>query len=101
MTKTKFMVFHQAKKKFKLPDIKMNDIYTEHVDTFNFLGITLDKQLDWNAHIEVPEVVGSSPTRSEHKILLSKNEALEQHCILIILINMSFIYFCHLFHFLS
>ena len=24
----------------------------EHVNTFNFLGITIDKQLNWNAHID-------------------------------------------------
>ena len=52
VTKTKFMIFHQPRKKFKMPEIKMKNEPLEHVNTFNFLGITIDKQLNWNAHID-------------------------------------------------
>ena len=52
VTKTKFMVFHQPRKKFKMPNLKLNDFQIENVDTFNFLGITIDKHLNWNAHID-------------------------------------------------
>ena len=50
--KTKFTIFHQPNKKVRIPNITINSIPVEHVNTFNFLGITLDQQLNWNAHID-------------------------------------------------
>ena len=51
-TKTKFMIFHNLNKKIAIiPSIKVNDINIERVKDFNFLGITLDQNLNWSSHI--------------------------------------------------
>ena len=50
-SKTKFMVFSMPQKKGIIPRLKFADTEIESVDQFNFLGITLDKHLNWNAHI--------------------------------------------------
>ena len=49
-SKTKFMVFNIPQKKVVIPRLKLADTEIESVDQFNFLGITLDKHLNWNAH---------------------------------------------------
>ena len=46
------MIFRQRNKKFKMPEIVMNAVPVEHFDTFNFLGITIDKHLNWNQHVD-------------------------------------------------
>ena len=46
----KFMVFNMPQKKVVIPRLKLADTEIESVDQFNFLGITLDKHLNWNAH---------------------------------------------------
>ena len=50
-SKTKFMVFSMPQKKVVIPRLKFADTEIESVDQFNFLGITLDNHLNWNAHI--------------------------------------------------
>ena len=50
-SKPKFMVFSMPQKKVVIPRLKIADTEIESVDQFNFLGITLDKHLNWNAHI--------------------------------------------------
>lgn len=50
--KTKFMIFHKPKKKCRKPQTSINNTQIECVDTFNFLGITIDKSLTWNGHID-------------------------------------------------
>jgi hypothetical protein len=49
--KTKFMIFHQPQKVFRQPKIVVNDISIESVNSFNFLGIHLDKHLNWKQHL--------------------------------------------------
>ena len=51
VNKSKFMIFHQPNKSFNVPEILINNILVEHVDNFNFLGLTLDEKLAWNNHI--------------------------------------------------
>ena len=46
----KNMVFNMPQKKVVIPRLKLSDTDIESVDQFNFLGITLDKHLNWNAH---------------------------------------------------
>ena len=46
--KTKFMVFHSDKKKVVYPKLLINDIEIERVDYFNFLGLQLNHNLNWN-----------------------------------------------------
>ena len=50
-SKTNCMVFSMPQKKVVIPRLKFADTEIESVDQFNFLGITLDKHLNWNAHI--------------------------------------------------
>ena len=50
-SKTKCMVFSMPQKKVVIPRLKFADTEIESVDQFNFLGITLDNHLYWNAHI--------------------------------------------------
>ena len=49
-SKTKIMVFNMPQKKVVIPRLKLADNEMQSVDQFNFLGITLDKHLNWNAH---------------------------------------------------
>ena len=48
--KTKAMLFHMPQKKIIVPTIKINGTL-EFVDNFNFLGINLNKHLNWNPHV--------------------------------------------------
>ena len=50
-SKTKVMVFSMPQKKVVIPRLKLADTELESVAQFNFLGITLDNHLNWNAHI--------------------------------------------------
>ena len=45
------MIHNLNKKIAIIPSIKVNDINTERVKDFNFLGITLDQNLNWSSHI--------------------------------------------------
>lgn len=49
--KTKYMVFHQRNKPIIYPKITLEDTEIECVESFNFLGITIDKQLTWKDHL--------------------------------------------------
>ena len=44
------MVFNMPQKKVVIPRLKLADTEIESFDQFNFIGITLDKHLNWNAH---------------------------------------------------
>jgi hypothetical protein len=50
--KSKFMIFHHPNKKFNEPQIAINNIQIEQGTSFNFLGITIDKQLTWKQHVD-------------------------------------------------
>lgn len=52
ISKTKFMVFHNKQKKVNLPKLSISGIEIEPVDEFNFLGITIDKNVSWKSHID-------------------------------------------------
>ena len=47
-SKTKYMVFHMPNKR----TLKIDDVYIEKVDEVNFLGLTLDTNLNWRKHPE-------------------------------------------------
>ena len=49
VNKTKAMVFHMPQKKM-LPILRINGTIVEFVDNFVFLGITINKHLNWNHH---------------------------------------------------
>ena len=50
--KTKLMVYHMPQKKVSYPNIYINHSIIECVSEFNFLGITIDKSLNWKGHID-------------------------------------------------
>jgi uncharacterized protein YifN (PemK superfamily) len=51
-SKTKAILFHTARKSVTYPSIKIDNVAIEYVDSFDYLGITLDKHLNWKPHIE-------------------------------------------------
>ena len=51
--KTKAMLFHMPQKKIIVPKIKINGTIIEFVDNFNFLGINLNKHLNWNPLVKI------------------------------------------------
>ena len=51
--KTKAMLFHMPQKKSIVPKIKINGTIIAFVDNFNFLGINLNKHLNWNPHVKI------------------------------------------------
>ena len=51
VNKTKAMAFHMPQKKVRLPHLKIAGTNIEFVDNFNFLGITINKHLNWTSHI--------------------------------------------------
>ena len=53
--KTKFMIFHNKNKKIQniVPAVNINNILIERVQNFNFLGIVINEQLNWNTHIDI------------------------------------------------
>ena len=52
-TKTKCMMFHMPQKKFTRPTLRINGVDIEQVKEFNFLGIVLNKNLNWRAHVDM------------------------------------------------
>lgn len=50
--KTKFMIFHKQKKKFKVPSLSLNQIPLTRNDSFNFLGLKITEHLTWTEHIK-------------------------------------------------
>ena len=52
--KTKFMVFHNKNKYINYKTVKLNllEYSIERVEQYNFLGVTLDKNLNWKPHID-------------------------------------------------
>ena len=51
--KTKFMLFHNANKIIDTPQISIENDQIECVESFNFLGITLDRNLKWKLHTNI------------------------------------------------
>ena len=55
--KTKFIIFHNKNKDIQQLDlalnIKINNVPIERVDNFNFLGVSLDENLNWNSHLDI------------------------------------------------
>ena len=52
--KTKFMIFHYRQRNIDdlIFDFQINSETIERVTECNFLGLTLDENLNWNAHIQ-------------------------------------------------
>jgi hypothetical protein len=52
ISKTHCMMFSTHNRTIEYPLVKINNTQINYVDTFDFLGITIDKNLRWNCHIE-------------------------------------------------
>ena len=54
VNKTKYMIFHNHQRNIDdlIPDIRLNNQAIERVSEFNFLGLTIDQHLSWNAHVQ-------------------------------------------------
>ena len=52
-SKTKIMLFYMPPKCIDALTIRMNGVEIEVVDDFNFLGITINKSLNWKSHVNV------------------------------------------------
>ena len=50
VAKTKAMLFHMPQKEIHHPQLKMAGSNIEFIDNFNFLGITINKHLNWAKH---------------------------------------------------
>ena len=51
--KTKIMFFYMPPKRIDALTIRMKGVEIEVVDDFNFLGITINKSLNWKSHVNV------------------------------------------------
>ena len=52
ITKTKAMCFHTPQKIVKIPNLVIDNHKIDFVNDFNYLGIILDKNLNWKSHVE-------------------------------------------------
>ena len=50
--KSKCILFHQPQEKLIEPEIKINGNKIDCVNNFNFLGLKINKHLNWNNHID-------------------------------------------------
>ena len=48
--KSKYMIFHMHKKDIPSFSLKLGNTNIEKVDDFNYLGLTLDTDLNWKKH---------------------------------------------------
>ena len=44
------MIFHMPQRKVVPPNLKIDNESIEYVNQFNFLGIMIDKHMNWKAH---------------------------------------------------
>ena len=51
--KTKLMIFHRKQKQVNKLNILIDGIAIERVESFNFLGLIIDKGLSWKKHTDV------------------------------------------------
>ena len=51
--KSKFMLFYMPGRNVIIPNLHINSIKLECLDSLNFLGITIDKHLTWREHINL------------------------------------------------
>ncbi len=49
--KSKYMIFHNPKKKVNNLHIKIENTYIERVKELDFLGLIINENLNWKAHI--------------------------------------------------
>ena len=52
--KIKFMIFHHKERNIEnlIQQLNLNEQIIERVTDFNFLGLTIDRHLTWNGHVQ-------------------------------------------------
>ena len=63
VTKSKFMIFQMPQKKVPQLSFNIDDLQIDQVYEFNFLGLTIDANLNWKAHLnaigtKVSKIIG-------------------------------------------
>ena len=53
VAKTKAMLFHMPQKQIHNPWLNIAGSNIEFIDNFNFLGITINKHLNWTKHMDI------------------------------------------------
>ncbi len=53
ISKCKYIIFHTPQRKINPLYLKINDNVIDRVKEFNFLGLTLDENLNWKSHINI------------------------------------------------
>ena len=46
------MIFHVHQRKINFPKLEIEDVAITYAEQFSFLGIALDKHVNWNAHTD-------------------------------------------------
>ena len=87
VNKSKFMVFCTPQKKIRLPTLHIDGSELECVEELNFLGITIDKYLNWKSHINklANKLSKSLDIMNKLKNMLPKNTMLAIYNSLILL----------------
>ena len=47
------MIFHTPMKRVIYPNLKINNVAIERVETFNFLGLLLNQHMNWKSHLDI------------------------------------------------
>ena len=50
VAKTKAIMFHTPQRRVSYPDLYIDDVKIDYVNEFNYLGLILDKHLNWKSH---------------------------------------------------
>ena len=51
IAKSNFIIFHSAQKRVFIPNLNISNTPIKHVKDFNFLGLTLNENLNWTSHV--------------------------------------------------
>jgi hypothetical protein len=49
--KTKFMAFHTNRRTINIPNLMIDNMKIDYINSFNFLGIIIDNNMTWDPHI--------------------------------------------------
>ena len=65
--KSKYMICHMPNKRIHTFTLKIDDINIERVDELNFLGLTLDTDLNWKKTLKKSQISAPKCTTFRYK----------------------------------
>ena len=68
MKKSKFTLFHMPQKSIPNLQLTISGSIIEHVTQFKFLGLNIDSNLNWKAHLSAVSTKVSSVIELLHKL---------------------------------